>query len=601
MINKKKLLTLTGIFGTTALAFGVILATQAPMLKIAQGTDGQWNHYEGVAPTLDDKGIKEYWVNCNTHEHQFSAPAGVTPVEMGAPSEAFINSLASNDDRLVQRAWKALSFANSSDANVVTSVRNNFDVKEIVDDSTAPDKDGKVLKVTYQDSTADFMLNESYLDQVFSDSNVVALEFNAKCDTTTFTSKDISYKQQNTTIRYEGNGAAYFGLNQTWKTFAYPRSAYEAFKNDPNKSTISRNTFLWVGLSNSYITFELFLDNFHPVTRTLDWTGFEQGRHNPDAAYLSWRNSAGQEVFHAMSNNSSTTLNWQFDDSIKSEGGRSIKISRAASENVFFGINRSNLAWDTLLPTSSSIFSFDFRSSSNLNCNSSVSSILICKNIILSSGTNFQIPKDTWVRIVIPKSVIDRNTIFNFTGGTVCDFWVDNFQFNTDIGCFEDDTLIISDNKSWSYNGEYVNKDKHSNLDYAKVRTLKVQAGAAGDIGHVGLSSSRKTEGNKSLWIEQLKGDRETALYLSYEAKNFLTDNAGATISLDIYRRTADGAVTFRDGNRTNDSLAAPVNNSWNHYVLTASNLTADGRAILFQGSNTIGDWYVDNVSWNLA
>ena len=52
--------------------------------------------------------------------------------------------------------------------------------------------------------------------------------------------KDIPYRSQATTYRYEGNGADNFGLNTTWKTFAYPRSAYEAFKSDPNKSTIHR-------------------------------------------------------------------------------------------------------------------------------------------------------------------------------------------------------------------------------------------------------------------------------------------------------------------------------------------------------------------------
>ena len=602
---KKKLFALAGVIGATAVLVGGVFASQSHLLsKQAFGDDGQWNHYDGVAPTLDKKGIKEYWVNCNTHESVFTEPTSGNIVDMGAPAETFIDSLDSNDSRLIQRSWKTISFSSSSDTNLVTSVRNNFNLKEIVDDSTAPDRDGKVLKVTYKDGTADFMLAESYLDQVFSDPNVVALNFNAKCDATTFSFKDISYRQQATTVRYEGNGSDYFGLNQTWKTFAYPRSAYEAFKSDPNKGTINRNTFLWTGLSSSYSTFELYLDNFHPVTRTLDWTGFERGRHNASSTYFSWREGAvasgGTEVAYIMDGNTSNTVTWSFDETIKSEGGRSVKVTRAANDGLQFCLRRDTVAWDTLLPESSSILSFDFRSSSTLNCNASVSSILICQNTKLSSGTNFQIPKDTWVRIAIPKSKIDRNAIFSFHGGAAMDVWFDNIQFNTDLGCFEDDTLIhSSDAKIWSYNGEYVNSNGHSNVDYAKIRTLRVQAGSAGDVGHVGLSSSRKTEGNKSLWIEQVNGSRETALYLSNYAKTYLTNNEGATISLDLYRKTTDGGLTFTDGNRA--ALTAPTNNAWNHYELTASNLTTDGRAIIFQGSNTIGDWYVDNVSWNIA
>ena len=551
-----------------------------------------WNHYNGVPSTFEKKGIKEYWISCNSHEIVFSAPASDNIHNQGTPSDSFINSLADNDSRLLKRTWQPLSFATASDADKIFSVRNNFAIKQIVDDSYAPDYDGKVLKLTFKDGTADFMLNEAYLDQVFGNTSVTALEFNAKVDSTT-NYKDVSYRSQATTIRYEGNGAAQFGFNTTWKTFSYPRSAYEAFKNDPNKATANRNTFLWNGVT--YATFELYLDNFHPVTRTLDWTGFEQGRHNTDAKYFSYRQSSGEEVFYAMSENSSTVLNWTYDETIKSEGGRSVKISRAASENVYFGLRRDVLAWDTLLPNSSSNLSFDFRSSSTLNCNASVSSILICQNTKLSSGTNFQIPKDTWVRIVIPKSKIDRNIIFSFSGGAVCDFWVDNIQFNTDSGCFEDETLMQTNLNNWTYNGEYVNANNHTNVDYAAVRTLRI-TGANGNVRHVGVSNLRKSEGNKSLWVDVINGSSEVAFYLSSNAKTWLTNNVNSTVSFDIYRTSTGALNACTNGNR--EALAQPASNTWKHYDLSASDLTADGRFYIIQGSAAIGDWYIDNIQY---
>ena len=600
MMKKKILLLGTTLISATALTLGAVTAmgAQADLNKLSGANEAEWSHYSGVSPSYDQKGIKEYWVSCSTHEHQFTAPTSGTIVDRGAPSEAFINSLADDDTRLLAPSWNTINFASSSDLDLVSSARNNFSVKEIVDDSTAPDHDGKVLKVMYKDGTAEFRLAEAYLDKVFADSSVVGLNFNMKATL----EKDISYRTQATTTRYEGNGANNFGLNTTWKTFQLPRSAYESFKADPNKSQAARNTMLWTGLSTQYDTFELYLDNFQPARKVLDWTGFERGRYNNGAAYLSWREGAvgsgGSEVFYAMDGNSTTTVNWSFDDSVKSEGGRSIKISRATSDNLKLGFNSNQVKYDNLLPSSTSVLSFDFRSSKNLNCNASVSSILICGTTKLSSGTNFQIPGNTWCRIAIPKSKLVNYSFFTFHGGAEMDVWVDNIQFDTDLGCFEDDTLIRQTDNVWSYNGEYTNSSNHTNVDYTKIRTMRVQ-GTSGNVSHVGLSYSRHTEGNSSLWIKQVRGNVETALYLSTAAKKFLTDNAGSTITLDMFR-TSSGTCTFNNGNR-NALTPVPQANTWTTITLTNDDLTSDGRAIIYQGSNTIGDWYVDNISYNLA
>lgn len=598
MRNKtRRTLLITTMLCSIGMLAGVLCAGNNLSLQGVLGNDNtEWGHYNGVSSAFDKKGIREYWISCDTHEVVFTAPSTGHIVDRGTPDEAFINSLDDNDSRILQPSYKTISFASSSDADLVTSVRNNFNVKTIVDDSTAPDNDGKVLKVTYKDGTADFTLNEAYLRQVFSDSSVVALNFNMKSNLL----KDVHYRQQATQVRYEGNGSTGFGLNTTWKTFSYPRSAFEAFINDPNKSTINRNTLLWSGLQDTYTTFELYIDNFHPVKRVLDWTGFEKGRHNPDVTYFSWREgtvgSNGIEVCYVMDGNTSNPVTWAFDESIKTEGGRSLKVTRAANDGLQFCIRRDNIAFDTLLPNSNSIFSFDFRSSITLNCNASVSSILICQNTKLSSGTNFQIPANTWVRIAIPKSKIDRNCIFSFHGSAAPVVWFDNLQFNTNLGSFEDDTIYQVDSNYWSYGGEYINNNGHTNLDYAKVRDLKV-LGYEGSVAHVALSTTRKTEGNSSLWIKQVKSDVETAIYFSQHVKKYLTDNVNSTVSLDIFR-TSSSNLTFKDGNRNNLSL--PGSNTWTHYELTADNLTNDGRAIIFQGSNAVGDWYIDNIQFKV-
>ena len=556
MKSKRFLLGIVASVSVAVTALTVALLGSNSPVKWVGGTDGSvWNHYSAVAPKLDKKGIKEYWVNCSSHESVFSAPASENIVDKGEPTEAFIKSLPESDSRLLKRSWQPLGFTASSDADKIFSVRNNFNVKTIVDLENTPDNDGKALELTYKDGTADFMLDEAYLDNVFADSNVVELRFNAKMVYSAAEYKDISYRQQASTVRYEGNGANYFGLNKTWKTFAYPRSAYEAFKSDPSKSTVNRNTFLWLGLSDTYSSFELYLDNFYPSTTSLDYLGgFEKGRFDESKTYFSWRNGTGSEIFHA----SNCDGLWSFDESIKTEGGRSLKVVRENNESISFGFNQ----WSTILPESTSIISFDFRTSTLLNCNANASTLKLNQNDPLSTGSDFQIPANTWVRFAIPKSAINRASVIGIAGSAKFTFWIDNIQVCTNTGCFEDDTIIQKNLNYWSYNGDYVNSSNQTKSDYVLVRTLSIQ-GNSQNVKHVGLSSTRKTEGNKSLWLEVASGSTEIALYTSVAAKKFLTDNAGSTIGIDVYR-TSSGNLTFTDGNR--NALTVPNADSWTHY-----------------------------------
>ena len=107
---KKKILyySAAALFGGGML-LGVLFAGKTQIAhNILGSSDEVWNHYTGVDATLEKKGIKEYWVNCTTHESVFSAPASDHIVDMGAPSESFINSLPDNDPRLLARYLKGI-------------------------------------------------------------------------------------------------------------------------------------------------------------------------------------------------------------------------------------------------------------------------------------------------------------------------------------------------------------------------------------------------------------------------------------------------------------------------------------------------------------
>lgn len=60
-----------------------------------------WKHFEAVKETYSTRGIKEYWTDCVGGEPVFEAPEGITPIEAGAPSLEFINSLGLDDPRII--------------------------------------------------------------------------------------------------------------------------------------------------------------------------------------------------------------------------------------------------------------------------------------------------------------------------------------------------------------------------------------------------------------------------------------------------------------------------------------------------------------------
>lgn len=60
-----------------------------------------WNHYEELAPTLNDNGLRSYYVCCLHHQYQFEVPTiGIINPTKGS-SYNFSNSLDDNDSRVI--------------------------------------------------------------------------------------------------------------------------------------------------------------------------------------------------------------------------------------------------------------------------------------------------------------------------------------------------------------------------------------------------------------------------------------------------------------------------------------------------------------------
>ena len=167
MTKKLKVLSLTA-FSVLAVS-SVAVAGKKSLTLNADGDT--WYHYSSVAPTTKGPGIKEYWTNCNGLT-VIEEPEGDSIVERGTPTEAFINKLATNDERRVAKLGK-IDFEDPSDLAKfnISSAKSSA----IVEDETAT-SGSHVLKIVAAGSTegqaiVHVQMLESVLDELFADEN----------------------------------------------------------------------------------------------------------------------------------------------------------------------------------------------------------------------------------------------------------------------------------------------------------------------------------------------------------------------------------------------------------------------------------------------
>lgn len=97
---KKKLIILSAISVTClgAVGIGASLKAADGMLFAGAESGNVWVHYAKKAATKTEKGIREYWVNCQTNEHVFVAPTGGT-IQEGAYYNT--SGFTEDDDRWI--------------------------------------------------------------------------------------------------------------------------------------------------------------------------------------------------------------------------------------------------------------------------------------------------------------------------------------------------------------------------------------------------------------------------------------------------------------------------------------------------------------------
>ena len=122
-----KLLMLVATVSTVACFSAAAITTNRKVIHMNALVEQEvWNHYSMVAPTETEKGIKEYWVSCDSHTYSFVEPQSGTIYNKGTPSSEFINSLEAGDSRLYDPYGNYLYFYLSDNHYTVLLSNSNY-------------------------------------------------------------------------------------------------------------------------------------------------------------------------------------------------------------------------------------------------------------------------------------------------------------------------------------------------------------------------------------------------------------------------------------------------------------------------------------------
>lgn len=593
-MKTKKVLIFSTFIAIPLLAAGAIIGTQSSFFKTYAADNSVWNHYEAVQANIDKKGSREYWVNCSSHEAVFEAPDSLNIVDKGAPTQQWVDSLSDSDPRLIKPTYQVISFENDTDASLIYSLRNGFASKTVVDDATPTDGQ-KALKLTWTSTNCEFMVNKDYLDKAFADPNVVAVNFDAKANTAYegfVYVTNTTGAQGDVLMRYETRSEEGFGLTTEWKTFSWTRELYNNLVQYPIAYSNIKHAFFWRGV-NIWETFELYLDNFRPVTTAHTPYGFEGGRLVSGATYPSFRRFDGTELVAVnVQNHASEPATYSFDYSIKSEGNRSLKVHKPQGRYLQIGFPALNN--DGISETD--VITVDVYATSAFNTHSSNKGVRDGNDNPIFNATSGAIDGNKWNRFELKKANFKGAWAINFAATTECDVYIDNIQVNPgNANGFEGNNLFL-------LGGHYYVRGASDKVgdNMLVQKSFNIQTNGAADS--VTLTKTRHTEGTQSLRVNRNKPSGDMNVYLSTYVKNQLKANPDAYVTIDIF--TTQSCTTMRNGRSTSSepdfvrTMDPTTPYEWKTYTLKSDDLTGDGRALIIAGSSSVGEWYFDNIQF---
>lgn len=419
-----KQLKLTLLTITSLSLLAVISATSissANQIK-AGGTEHSsncyWNHYEEIAPTYDNPGVREYWICCNHHQ---DGPVFVRPttgiIHENTHPTNFVNTLSSSDDRYMNPYKETVTFDNSVIPSFI-SIFKNANPLEIVDNEGIDSS--KCLKIVNNSWNYGIKFSNYYLDQVFSNPNVKALNFYAKSNVAT---NDFRRLSNGSGVCYELNNTGY-GITNEWKEFSYTREYYER--------DVATDCIIYGGVASGT---SIYIDNIHPVMSPLTSNGFENVtiKENTDGGfrcYTPGHSSVGIDNYiattthlFALPGSAGVITSYGFDYNRKTEGIRSLRFTKT---NGYVALYLPQEIYQNL--GDDDFVSIDVYSTMNIDSGETANQI--CDGF---TNTNLKSKKaNEWETYSFAKSknITNDGRFLILQGGCVGDICLDNIRVN---------------------------------------------------------------------------------------------------------------------------------------------------------------------------
>ena len=536
---KRKGFVRLSLISLAALGVSVAFSHNIDLVLNTQATNVvTWVHYSKVNASATARGIKEYWVSCNTSEHQFVAPTGSVVIrDGGTPSRSFIDSLDPDDDRLIDIYTSIVDFENGKNSYI-----SNYDYFTSIEVVSGEGIGGsKALRaINNQTSNRDshLKIDKGFLDHVFSDPNVKSLSFYAKGTKETNNFRhiqvDAQYVNNNTDIIscYERNDTG-FGITNEYKQFFLTRGVYSQMSES--------DWFIQYGqITNSDI---LYLDNI-----SVSYTDYYQFKRNSleygglfleeNSTTYRLRSTPGKQADFNIIDRVGTfgaDASVAFDYTNYTDGYRSIELRKPNGEfdhHLIGHYAKSNL------PTTGGV-SFDVYSSITVNASFDEDSDGYYEKIgnfqdgfagNKTNGSkvihNGQILPNKWYTLYIPYEQISSNgRFFVITGSTAGSFSLDNIRVydstlyhNDGVKHLEDTTCVI-----------------HTSLDIDKFDSVSidhVRVTASSTNGKdISVDSSLFTEGQHEVVVTYYNNDSLICEFINVETWVMATENA---VSLNI-------------------------------------------------------------------
>ena len=486
-----------------------------------------WNHYTAVAAGLEQRGVKEYWVSCDDHSHQFTAPLSANIVNKGAPEQSFIDSLASDDDRLIPAYQRYYDFEDGVLPSFITPNQN-------VSGVTA--SNGRVeVSVTANDYGVN--IGKEYLDIVFADPNVTAIAFDAfSPDEAT---SNFRHRHNGTNTTYEGNSdsggttVGYGLVTGGYKTFYFTRAMYNQWV-DGTYVDGNGDCVIWGG--GSVGIKKVYIDNLRVASRNATTVGLLDFDSGAFTDKTNFRYPDASAVFACKNKDTSDQNDFSYE--LKTSGTRSIHVNKDTSNWASFTINQNGSFFKNVPEEG---FLVDFRATAPYNHTNGIRNGQSSDNTPWASSTTSLVANKWYTYVIKPSDINSGGRFMQIAASTTADLYMDSLRYATGSTYGFEGACVQQYGAYVTVAGQQFEPSESGDLRDSTLCYKLIFNNGETMVTYAGLDREHVTEG-----AQALKVTFEHTGYNMIHFEPYLIDALDATdsISIDVY---SDGA-TFASG-----------------------------------------------------